>query len=130
MSKADYVRERMNGPAGEHSHRRRYQLGKRYGITADEYDAMLTQQGGVCAICLSAPDRAMGSGPPRLVVDHNHFTDEVRALLCFSCNVKLSAIEDEQFMLRARAYLRKHGSHFLDDASPEERAIGSVYRPN
>lgn len=90
--------------------RRRYQLFKRYGITPEEYDALLAEQSGVCAICCGPPDRATGGGPPRLVVDHNHETGEVRGLLCWKCNVKLHALEDIPFMRAATQYLIDHNS--------------------
>lgn len=49
---------------------------KTYGITADDYAALLAFQGGVCYICRRKP-RAK-----RLAVDHDHQTGEVRGLLC------------------------------------------------
>lgn len=91
-----------------HDERRRYQLGKRYGITPEQYDEMLADQSGVCAICCGLPDRSNGSGPKRLVVDHNHDTGEVRGLLCWSCNVKLHALEDIPFFRAASQYLIDH----------------------
>lgn len=92
---------------------------KRYGVTLERYDKMLEEQGGVCAICRQPPKRdvsPMGDKRAKLVVDHNHETGEVRGLLCFDCNVKLSAIEDEQFMLLGRAYLhRTEGYEFTQE---------------
>jgi hypothetical protein len=44
---------------------------------------MLADQGGRCAICTRVP-RAR-----RLAVDHDHFTGEPRALLCYTCNKAL-----------------------------------------
>lgn len=92
---------------------------KRYGVTLERYDEMLAAQGGVCAICHQPPKRdvsPMGDKRAKLVVDHNHETGEVRGLLCFDCNVKLSAIEDEQFMLLGRAYLhRTEGYEFTQE---------------
>lgn len=90
--------------------RRRYQLRKRYGITPEQYDEMLAEQGGVCAICKGPPDRSTGTGPKRLVVDHNHDTQEVRGLLCWGCNVKLHALEDIEFFRAASQYLIDHNS--------------------
>lgn len=52
-----------------------------YGLTAEQYYAILQIQGGRCYICR----RATGA-TKRLAVDHNHQTGEVRGLLCGSCN--------------------------------------------
>ena len=59
-------------------------LRKRYGITVEEYDALLAAQDGCCAICRKPPRE--GS---RLYVDHDHETNQVRGLLCPSCNTSL-----------------------------------------
>lgn len=47
-----------------------------YGITDEEYDALLKYQGGRCYICQRK------SNSKRLAVDHDHETGEVRGLLC------------------------------------------------
>jgi hypothetical protein len=47
-----------------------------YGITGEEYDALLRAQGGRCFICQRKPDKL------RLAVDHDHKTGRVRGLLC------------------------------------------------
>jgi hypothetical protein len=47
-----------------------------YGITGEEYAALLRAQGGVCFICHRKP------GKKRLAVDHDHKTGAVRGLLC------------------------------------------------
>lgn len=51
---------------------RTYHLKRRYGITAEEADAMQEEQSGLCATCRSAPAAH---------VDHGHETSAVRALL-------------------------------------------------
>ena len=62
-----------------------------YGITVAEYEAMLTSQGGGCAIC-GTKDPSLGNRQykkrPREVfdVDHCHVTGKVRGLLCSRCN--------------------------------------------
>ena len=74
---------------------RTYHLKRRYGITALEADAMLAEQGGLCAICKVAPAAH---------VDHDHETGAVRALLCFNCNGGLGQFKDNPQALHAAAY--------------------------
>jgi hypothetical protein len=74
---------------------RTYHLKRRYGITAEEADALLEAQGGVCAICKVAPAAH---------VDHDHATGAVRALLCFNCNGGLGQFKDDPLLLHAAAY--------------------------
>lgn len=47
-----------------------------YDITGEEYDALLTWQGGRCYVCGEMP-RSL-----RLAVDHDHTSNAVRGLLC------------------------------------------------
>lgn len=75
--------------AANHERQRdRWLLGK-YGISAERYDEILTEQGGGCAIC--------GGGPSKsflyLDVDHDHETGMVRGLLCRRCNTGLGYFE-------------------------------------
>lgn len=76
-------------------YQRKHYLQKKYGISLAEYDKLLAEQNGVCAIC---------QGPPRtfrhLVVDHDHKTGQVRGLLCQPCNVGLGQFEDDESRLR------------------------------
>lgn len=75
----------------------------KYGITQDEYDALLKQQNGVCAICLS-PQMTVRQGKTiMLCIDHDHETDEVRGLLCSKCNVALGQMDDSPALLRQAA---------------------------
>lgn len=69
-----------------------------YGITAQEYEALLKAQGGVCAICGS--DQWGPKGPH---IDHCHTNGGVRALLCAPCNVGLGNFRDNPAFLRAAA---------------------------
>lgn len=72
---------------------------KVYGLTRDDYNAILVAQGGACAIC-------QGVRPYRLCVDHNHATGEVRGLLCRRCNRLLRDVRDGwAILLAAAAYL-------------------------
>lgn len=60
---------------------------RNYGITVDEYDTMVKEQDGKCAICGKIPENW-------LVVDHNHLTGKVRKLLCPLCNIVLGQAND------------------------------------
>jgi len=63
---------------------------KRFGLTEADYEEMLLNQGGVCAIC---------KGPPKgrwntFCIDHNHSTGEIRGLLCDMCNRAIGMLGD------------------------------------
>ena len=78
----------------------RYQ--RRYGITLADYDEMLEEQGGGCAICGKTPE----DNGKRLGVDHDHNTGRVRGLLCDKCNSGLGMLRDDStLLLRAVEYL-------------------------
>lgn len=83
---------------------RKHRLMNRYGISIEDYDDMLSEQGGACAVCLSTPevDRL-------LCVDHSHDTGEVRGLLCDKCNRAAGHCGDDPELLEALAeYLRRY----------------------
>lgn len=86
---------------------RRSHLKRKYGITIEEYDAMLQAQGGGCFIC-GRPPRDDSS----LHVDHDHSTGKVRGILCFCCNNALADFQDDPALLRKAAY-------YLSTQSPE-----------
>lgn len=81
-------------------------LKKRYGITTVDYNKMFEKQQGCCAIC----GKHQSELDNRLNVDHNHLTNKIRGLLCFSCNNKLKYIEDIKFVLKAEEYLNEYNS--------------------
>ncbi len=72
---------------------------QRYGISGDDRTRLLARQGGVCAICRTKSDHP-------LVIDHCHFSNKVRGLLCHKCNLGLGMFDDDIDRLRAAiAYL-------------------------
>lgn len=80
---------------------------KKYGITVADREAMFNLQGGVCAICGGKANGRNSS----LHVDHCHTTNQVRGLLCFSCNQLIGLAKDDPVRLdSAAAYLRKHST--------------------
>jgi len=73
-----------------------------YGITLEEYNALLESQGGVCAICKCKEtiiDRRTGE-VRKLAVDHCHETKKVRGLLCRRCNMVLGGVADSIDLLK------------------------------
>ena len=75
----------------------RWALATNYGLTSDQYLAMLDKQGGVCAICGEAETKKHGrTGTAfRLAVDHCHETGLVRGLLCQTCNRVIGLFKDD-----------------------------------
>ena len=108
-SKAAMQRYRAENPDKHRANRARWSRNARlrqYGITPDEYDSLLEEQGSKCAICGSSEAGAWGGSLP---VDHDHETGAVRGLLCHNCNGGLGQFQDNpELLLAAAAYLLSH----------------------
>ena len=90
--------------AFEHKH----QLKRNYGITVEQYNEFLRQQGGVCAICSNVCLTGR-----RLAVDHCHESHEVRGLLCTNCNQGLGKFQDSPELLSGAADYLKRRIHVV-----------------
>lgn len=90
---------------------RNQSLRKQFGIGLDEYNAMLEEQKGTCAIC-EKPEHVLNrkTGEPRnLAVDHCHDKNKIRGLLCTNCNKMIGHAQDSAELLsRAIKYIKKH----------------------
>lgn len=74
-------------------------------MTHNDYEEMLRQQGGVCAICKTPPKSA------HFHIDHDHNTNKVRGILCSKCNTMLGYARDNSHVLfNAVFYLLHHDS--------------------
>jgi len=81
----------------------------KYGVDLNDYERLLEEQEGCCAICGVTPENEPYGV---LSVDHNHDTGEVRGLLCNACNRVLGFAKDsKQVLKKAYAYLDKRGSY-------------------
>lgn len=89
---------------------------RRYGITPEQFDQMLHDQSGLCAICGDKPDPDGRGAYARLHIDHCHATGEVRSLLCGRCNQGLGYFRDDPNRLAAAAqYLMAHQSEQIEE---------------
>ena len=81
-----------------------FNLKDKYGITVEDYNRMLAEQNGVCAIC-----GGVNENGKKLAVDHNHSTGKVRGLLCGICNRTVGNLRDSAELASKTAdYIRKH----------------------
>jgi galactoside O-acetyltransferase len=100
-----YSKQRRETPAEKN----RY-LKRNYGMTLDQANALLAEQGGRCAVCLTPIDLFkkmwIGGG----VVDHDHATGAIRGLLCQACNLVIGLAGDQEHRLaKAQHYLASNG---------------------
>lgn len=85
---------------------RRHHLKWKYGLTQQQYEEMLCQQGGKCAICGTTDP---GPRIKHFHVDHCHKTGKIRDLLCTNCNSLIGhGREDMMVLRRAIEYLERH----------------------
>jgi len=80
----------------------RWRMKARYGTTPEEVEEFRAVQGNRCAICRR--------GGIELVIDHDHASGRIRALLCRPCNLLLGySHEDPVVLERAAAYVTPGG---------------------
>ena len=82
---------------------------RKYGLSPEEKIELLDRQGGVCAICggIEQYIGQAGQNVDNLGVDHDHKTDAVRGILCFTCNTGIGNFQDQPDLLEIAAeYLR------------------------
>ena len=82
------------------------ELWRRYRIRSVDYERMLAEQNGQCAVCETTEYIGPGN---RLHVDHNHATGQVRGLICIRCNVLIGMAQEQHGrFIAALRYLQKH----------------------
>jgi Autographiviridae endonuclease VII len=92
--KASLQKWRKNNPEKVKAQRRK----RNYGITQEQFDALIASQQNACAICRVGFSQSKINCPH---VDHNHFTGKVRGLLCHNCNALLGHSKEDQNRLSA-----------------------------
>lgn len=77
---------------------------RKYGITLEQYQEILDQQNGKCAIC----NKLESDSNQAFCVDHDHKTNKIRGLLCSKCNRGIGYLNDDITSLQnAINYLQK-----------------------
>ncbi|MDR8409342.1 endonuclease VII domain-containing protein [Nonomuraea sp. 3-1Str] len=115
-----HARVTLDNRVKNHGSDRNYKLKYRYGITEDDFDRMLAEQGGLCAICRAVPGT---------FVDHCHSSGRVRGVLCFNCNNGLGHFGDNTVLLELAAfYLDGWGFRPEFVVPPQARPGGVVAR--
>ncbi len=85
--------------------RRRSGFKRLYGITLEQRDQMLVDQGGLCAACA----RELDPMSKTTHTDHCHKSKKVRGILCHGCNQALGNVRESATTLRALIrYLEHH----------------------
>lgn len=88
---------------------------KKYNLTHDDVTLMLKRQKYKCAIC-------QNSIKTKFHIDHNHHTNEVRGLLCNTCNTGLGFFKDRIDLLsRAVVFLYERGSYGIQNSSMDKK---------
>lgn len=84
--------------------RRKQVLKRNYGMTLDDYFALVESQDGMCGICRDP----LTEGRIGAQVDHDHKTGNVRGILCVKCNAGLGQFRDNiGFLASAIGYLER-----------------------
>ena len=77
----------------------------KYGLSLIDYDNLVKEQNGKCAICSSIHTNGNCA---RFHVDHDHSNNKVRGLLCYKCNSLLGyANDDIEILINAVNYLKR-----------------------
>lgn len=107
MGRGNMRKSRADNPSRTKEALRRYRLKRDYGLTPEQYLALIESHDRKCAVCkravvpVPAPVRAEGA-----CIDHDHKTGRIRGILCHACNRAIGMLRDDVNILKsAVAYL-------------------------
>ena len=105
VQQKDYIRRKNAVKAALKADTRKdMNLRYHYNMSLGEYEDILRDQEGICAICGKNPDDFERA----FAVDHDHETGKVRGILCPDCNRGLGGFHDNLELLeKAVEYIRK-----------------------
>jgi len=88
---------------------REHRLKTKYNMTIQQFNDLLTLQGGKCAICETKNPKTSKKNESGWHVDHCHSTGVVRGILCACCNPALGGFKDDiKILNNAISYLVGH----------------------
>lgn len=119
----------ISPPSGKDAERDR-RLRRKYGITVEQYEALLSEQNGVCAVCGRPPKNV------RHAVDHDHRVERqtgaihVRGLLCMMCNRKIVGVIERLRVdpQRVADYLNRPAVYVSERPTTKTRSRGAHKR--
>lgn len=95
------------------AHRRKRRRMEDYGLSPQDWEAMLEKANYSCEICglhISSARPHPRTGEPFLVCDHDHDSGAVRGVLCSGCNTALGMSGDSvERLSKMVRYLERHG---------------------
>lgn len=111
----DENKDRLNRERSENKEKYSYQswvqrLKRVYGITPEDYNRILEDQGAKCALCGTEDPGSIGNADAIrkvFAVDHCHDSGDIRGLLCHRCNTGLGLfLDNPDALLKAAEYVR------------------------
>ena len=111
-AKAHSKRYREQHPEKAKETVRKSTIKKKFNLSIDEYEQLLEKQNYKCAICGCNYIRYKQQTNREFCIDDNHYTGEVRGLLCSVCNRAIGQLKDNPAILRKAAdYLEERGNY-------------------
>lgn len=76
---------------------------RKYGLSREQFLQMINEQNGKCANKYCISDNSS------LAIDHCHFSNNVRGILCDNCNTALGLLKDSMSSIEGlKTYLMKY----------------------
>ena len=86
---------------------RKYNLRAKYNLEVGEYNILLEKSQGQCTCCSKRLHNNAPHPEDRPIIDHDHKTGKVRAILCNHCNRMVGYLrEDPKYTMKLLDYIQ------------------------
>ena len=85
---------RNKHPERVKAHERRYKIKKNWGMSPEEYDALIFSAECKCEICHKELIIGSNNNKTKPCIDHDHSTGQIRGVLCGACNLAIGYLQD------------------------------------